>query len=159
MSELITIEGLAEVNAILLALPDRISDAVAYKILTDRAKIFQGLARDAAPVGGVDEKGRKKARKGSLKRSIITSRRLSRRQYQMHHKDAMTDIEVYVGPRGKVYAHMQEFGTHHFGPQPFMRIAWSAGKSQALSEFQAACWNEILKALEKEKSRQAKRGR
>lgn len=59
--------------------------------------------------------------------------------------------EAYVGPtRGKgviQYAHLVEFGSvNNQPPRPFMRPAWDAKQSQALSIIRAELGNEILAA-------------
>lgn len=59
------------------------------------------------------------------------------------------EVEVYMGPTNLPQAHLQEFGTRHHGPQPFMRPAWAAGKQQVLDDVKTALASEIDKAAQR----------
>ena len=44
---------------------------------------------------------------------------------------------------------MQEFGTEHHGPQPFLRPAWDGGKMRMLSGIKRDLWAEIKRAADR----------
>lgn len=87
---------------------------------------------------------------GNLQESITVSTKRPRR----HRKES--EVEVYGGPTNLPQAHLQEFGTRHHGPQPFMRPAWDAGKDQALDDVKTALGNEIEKAAQRAARKQAR---
>jgi len=45
--------------------------------------------------------------------------------------------------------HMQEFGTVHNGPHPFLRPAWDAEKDKVLAGLKDDLWAEIEKAAKR----------
>lgn len=58
--------------------------------------------------------------------------------------------EIYVGPgKGGAHGVLQEFGTVHHGPQPFMRPAWDSKKSTALNIIADELGNEIMKSAKR----------
>lgn len=53
---------------------------------------------------------------------------------------------MFVGPSARQFhAHMQEFGTVHHGPQPFMRPAWDEKAQAALEVIKTTLGDEIEK--------------
>lgn len=65
---------------------------------------------------------------------------------------------MFVGPDAKLfYAHLQEFGTSHHGPQPFMRPAWDEKKLEALGIIKSTLGDEITKTAKRVAARAAKK--
>lgn len=87
---------------------------------------------------------------GDLRDSITASTKRPRR----HRK--RSEVEVYMGPTNLPQAHLQEFGTRHHGPQPFMRPAWDAGKDQVLDDLKQSLGDEIMKAAERQARKAAR---
>lgn len=87
---------------------------------------------------------------GDLSESISASTRRPRR----HRKEA--EVEVYMGPDQNPAAHLQEFGTKHHGPQPFMRPAWDAGKGEVLASLKESLGTQIGKAAKRQAKKQAR---
>jgi HK97 gp10 family phage protein len=66
--------------------------------------------------------------------------------------------EVYVGPSADIfYAHLQELGTAHHGPQPFLRPAFEQEKGTALAIIKTELGGEIDKAVKRMQRRAAKK--
>lgn len=66
--------------------------------------------------------------------------------------------EVYVGPgKGGGHGILQEFGTKHHAPQPFMRPAWDAKRDAALTVIKQELGDEINKAAARARRRAAKK--
>ena len=84
---------------------------------------------------------------GDLKDSITASTKRPKK----HRKVA--EVEVYMGPNRDPAGHLQEFGTKHHPPQPFMRPAWDAGKDDVLDSLKDSLGSEIMRAA----ARQAKK--
>lgn len=62
-----------------------------------------------------------------------------------------------VGPTKAVgQGILQEFGTAHHRPQPFMRPAWDTKKEAAAKEVQSALEDEIKKAVDRAKRKAAR---
>jgi HK97 gp10 family phage protein len=62
--------------------------------------------------------------------------------------------EVHVGPgRGGAHGVLQEFGTTHHAPQPFMRPAWDQHKGEALEIIKRDLGDEIEKAARRAAAR------
>ena len=69
-----------------------------------------------------------------------------------------SQVEVYCGvatSQGHVGS-LQEFGTAHHGPQPFMRPAWDGLKMTVLTRFRDEMWTEVRKSAERQR-RKAKK--
>jgi HK97 gp10 family phage protein len=133
----IRVEGLRELKAALDELPKATGTNILKRALTEAG---QPVARDAAAAapddpetGGYD-----------LRTSIKVGTRLSRRQRKRLRKESK--VEVYIGAGPLPQAHLQEFGTAHHGPQPFMRPAFDSNKRGMVEAIKASLWREIDKA-------------
>jgi len=84
---------------------------------------------------------------GKLQRSIIIGTKLSRTQAAQRTKESK--IELYVGAGSLAQATLQEFGTVHNRPQPFMRPAWAANSRKALDIIKSQLAEEIDKAAQR----------
>jgi HK97 gp10 family phage protein len=129
------VEGLAEVQTALRQLPDSTAKAVLRRVGRKRLEPVANKARELVPVG-----------MGELRDSIAVSTRLTRRQRGKHTKDGIDDVEVFAGAGPHPQAHLQEFGTEHHGPQPFMRPAWDSEKEGVFAGIKQDLWEEIEKA-------------
>ncbi|MGQ3041110.1 MAG: HK97-gp10 family putative phage morphogenesis protein [Brevundimonas sp.] len=87
---------------------------------------------------------------GDLSESVTASTKRPRR----HRK--MAEVEIYAGPSNLPQAHLQEFGTRHHAPQPFMRPAWDAGKDRVLDDLKQSLGDEIMKATERQARKAAR---
>lgn len=67
---------------------------------------------------------------GALERSGGVGSKLTRSQRQEHERESF--VEVFAGPGPNPQGVLQEFGTVHHPPQPFMRPAWEETKDQVL---------------------------
>jgi HK97 gp10 family phage protein len=66
--------------------------------------------------------------------------------------------EVFVGPTAdQHHAHLQEFGTDHHGPHPFMRPAFDEKGSAALEIIRSDLGGEVDKAVSRMRRREAKK--
>lgn len=64
---------------------------------------------------------------------------------------------VFVGPEARQgHGVLQEFGTKHHGPQPFMRPAWDEKKSEALDVIKNTLGAEIMKTAKRVAARAAR---
>jgi HK97 gp10 family phage protein len=141
----IHVEGLAELEAKLRELPDATAKNVLRRVGRKRLQPVADRARELVPV-----------HQGDLRDSIGVSTKLSRRQRSKHRKDGPDDVEVFAGAGPHPQAHLQEFGTEHHGPQPFMRPAWDAEKDGVLAGIKTDLSDEIEKAAKRLARRAAK---
>lgn len=132
------VEGLAELETKLRELPDATAKNVLRRVARKRLEPVAQRARELAPV-----------QSGKLRDSIGVSTKLTRRQRSKNQKFSIDDIEVYVGAGALPQAHMQEFGTVHNGPHPFLRPAWDAEKDKVLAGLKDDLWAEIEKAAKR----------
>jgi len=158
----VRVEGLAELEASLAELGKSTGRAVLRRVAKKRlepiAAAMKAKAPDDPETGGRD-----------LKRSIVVSERLSRRQASLagggakrqadggFRSDAKNGITMYAGPGPLPQAHMQEFGTVNHGAQPFARPAWDSGKGQLLPGLAQDIKAEIDKAVARKARRAARR--
>lgn len=142
MSGRVKVEGLKELEQALMALGRVAARNVARRTLM---KAAQPIADDAAQ--------RAPEETGSLVKSVAASTRNPRR----HKKES--PVEVHVGPGRSPRAHLQEFGSRHHGPQPFLRPAWQAGKDDALASIAADLSDEIAKATKRQANKAARLAR
>lgn len=134
MSITVRIDGLAETQQALRALPDSTAKNVLRRIMRERLKPMADTARRLAPVD-----------RGSLRESIIIGTKLSRRQKAMHQREGDA-VEMFMGPSNLAQASLQEFGTYKERAQPFMRPAWDQHKDELLQGIKDDLWREIEKA-------------
>lgn len=135
MSMKFKIDGLSELQTALRELPDATAKNVIRRVLKKAGQPIADRARELAPV---DE--------GDLRDSIKVGTRLSGNQRRKHRKAQKDDVEMFVGAGPHPQAHLQEFGTSKFPPQPFMRPAWDQHKRAALNGIKEDLWTEIRKA-------------
>src|SRR5260221_582984 len=144
MKVTVKIEGLNEVRDALEELPKAMSKNVMQRVLEKHAAPIAATAKSLAPVNT-----------GELRDEIVASIKLTSHQRALHETQG-DDVEVFVGS-GVFYAHMQEFGTEHNPPHPFMRPAWDQHKQGVLDGLKTDLWAEIAKAVDK-LARKAARG-
>lgn len=64
---------------------------------------------------------------------------------------------MHVGPdASRFYAHLQEFGTTHHRPQPFLRPAFDAAGPEALKIIERDLGDEIMKTAKRQEARRAR---
>ncbi|MBQ2263263.1 MAG: HK97 gp10 family phage protein [Loktanella sp.] len=103
------------------------------------AELAKGMAPDDPATGGFD-----------LKTSITAGTKLSRAQTKAHRKmfrDDRAAVEVFVGPGPLPQAHLQEFGTVHHAPQPYLRPAFDADAGPLIDRLGAEMSKEVKKAV------------
>lgn len=131
--QVIRVEGLRELERALAELPRKTGKNVLKRTLM---KAGEPIEKDAAQ--------RAPELVGTLKRSVTTSQKLTRRQKKAHTKESA--VEVFVGAGGLPQAHLQEFGAAHHAPQPFLRPAFDSNKMRALETIKTDLAAEIEKA-------------
>jgi hypothetical protein len=63
--------------------------------------------------------------------------------------EPQTTVWMFMGPSGSAKSIVQEFGSIHVSPQPYMRPAWEGGKEQALKNIRDDLWDEVKRAAER----------
>lgn len=144
----VRVEGLAEIEKTLRQLPDATARNVMRRTLVQAAEPVAAMARQLAPV--------RQGGQAQLRESIEVTTRLSRRQRQQHQRVDPSDVEVFIGAGPLPHAHMQEFGTQHHGPQPFLRPAWDSKRVIVLDSIKRILWAEIEKAVGRAERKAAK---
>lgn len=147
------LEGFSELEKTLEALKPATGKAAIRRSIKAAAQPMADLMQGAAPVDD-----------GDLQASIAISTRLDKRQAGLHRKmfrDDRAAVEVFVGPSydlgaGGRHGHLQEFGTAHHAPQPFVRPAWDQDREALLERLSDQMWNEIQKTLARAARRAAK---
>lgn len=165
MPDVVTVQvvGLKELQDALNELPRATSRNVQIRALMRQAEPIAAAARAFAPV-----------RLGHLRRSIVaTTQRPAGHKTPAARAFASTigaggtpeqaraaakaagaaPVEVFVGPGRNPQSSLQEFGTSHHPPQPYMRPAWDMHKRLAVDGIGKDLWDEIQKTA----SRRAKR--
>jgi len=160
----VKIEGLAELDAMLAELGKATGKNVLRRVAKKRLEPIAAAMRAKAPDDPATT-GR------DLKRSIVVSEKLSKRQAALARSaagggprmtadgwrsDAKNSITMYAGPGPLPHAHMQEFGTVHHGAQPFVRPAWDGQKNGLLPGLAADMKQEIGKAIARKAKRAAR---
>lgn len=136
MEVTVKIEGLAEIETVLRRLPDSTVKNVLRRVERVRLQDFADSARAMVPILS-----------GNLKRSIIVSTRLSRRQKSLHRKQSQDDVEMYAGAGPYPHAHMVEFGSKHNKPHPYLQAAWEQERNRMLELIKDDLWREIEKTI------------
>lgn len=136
MTITVKVEGLKEIYAALRDLPKATAKNTIRRVLKKRAQPIADQAGSAAPVEW-----------GDLKKSIVVSTKLTKRQRAKYRKASSNDVDVFVGPSALPQAHLQEFGTSKEPAQPYMRPAWDKNKSGLLEGLADDMWKEIEKSV------------
>lgn len=140
------VEGLRELERSLRELPKATARNVLRRVLIKRAEPMAETMRALVP----DDPATPETK--DLKGSIGVGIKLSKRQAKLHrkeHKDDKQFAEVFVGAGPKPHAHLQEFGTAHHAPQPFVRPAWDQHKGEILDGLKDDLWKEVEKAAKR----------
>lgn len=148
------VDGLRELEATLRQFSKATARNTLRRALIKRAEPMAEAMRGLAPD---DPRTRK-----DLKRSIGIGTKLSKRQARLHRKDNRDDkqfAEIFVGAGKVPHAHLQEFGTEHHGPQPFVRPAWDQHQQAILEGLKDDLWAEIDKASKRYARKLARAGR
>jgi HK97 gp10 family phage protein len=135
----VKVEGLREVDAALGQLGKATGRNVMRRVAVARLQPIAEDMRDKAPVDQSD-----------LRDSIIVTTKNPKRNRKR------SQVEAHAGPGRHPQAHLQEFGTQHHGPQPFVRPAWDAGKDELLEGIADALWTEIEKAAARQARKAAR---
>lgn len=145
MAVRVKVDGLRELNAALEELPKAAQRSVlrrvGMKALQPVADTARAMAPDDPGTGGND-----------LRSSIGVGTKLSPRQAKLARRDIRRGLDdkyfitVYAGAGPVPHSHLQEFGTSHHGPQPFLRPAWDQNKSGVLETVKTELGSEITKA-------------
>lgn len=140
----VAVEGLRDLDAALSQLSQATGKAVLRRI---GRKALEPMRADAQARAPDDPNTPDVDLESSI---IISSRQKSGRQSKRSGEEKRS-VVVYMGPSPDGYpqAIMQEFGTVHHGPQPYMRPAWDANKSKALSIIKDDLGAEIDKAAQR----------
>lgn len=147
MRTTIKVDGLRELDDALAemskATARNILRRAGIKALEPVAETARQLAPDDPQTGGND-----------LRSSIGVGTRLSPRQAREHRRQMRADggrafVEVFVGAGNVPHAHMQEFGTAHHAPQPFMRPAWDEHQDGVIDSLKTEIGAEIDKAAQR----------
>jgi HK97 gp10 family phage protein len=146
------------------------------KLATQKAAARRALMKAAEPIADV-AKRLAPVREGYLRDSIVVSTKVaggdaglrafgqtlaaggSRQDAVSALRDARraeASVVMYVGPGQHPQAIMQEFGTVHHAPQPFMRPAWDAEGRATLDRLAALMWAEIEKTARRNARRAAR---
>lgn len=140
----VRIEGLRELDAALGQLTRATGKNVLRRVGMARMEKIAERAAELAP-----------ELTQALEQSIVASSRQKTGRALKRTKEGKSSVNVYVGPTrdGVVQGIMQEFGTDHHPPQPFLRPAWDAGKEGLIDGLAEDLWSEVQKAA----ARQAKK--
>lgn len=140
------IEGLSQCLEALRGLPPAVGKKVLRDILMERAEPIAETVRALAPVD-----------QGDLSESVTVSTRLSRAQRAAYRKEAPGDVDVFIGPGPHPQAHLQEFGTEHHPPQPYLRPAWDRHIDTVFENIAEDLWEAIRQALARQARKKRKR--
>jgi len=138
----ISVEGLKELDAALSQLQGTAAKTtlrrVARRALEPMRAEAQRLAPDDPDTPNPD-----------LESSIIISSRQKSGRQGRRSAEEKRSVVVYMGPSPEGYpqAVMQEFGTAHHPPQPYMRPAFDGEKDGALEIIKADLGDEINKTV------------
>lgn len=133
--------GDKELVRTLEALPKATARNTLNRVLVKAAGNMDDIASGLAP-----------RRSGSLEKSVIVSKKLTRSQQSQAKKDGKHFAEVHVGTADPAGI-FQEFGTFKEPAQPFMRPAWEATKEGALATIK----RELKVEIEKSAARYARK--
>lgn len=149
MATMVKVEGLRELGAAMQALGNEVAKRIASGMTSAAAGVVRKDAIARAPehdkvhtVDGVE------VQPGNLKKNIV-------RKKVAKSKTRLTSEHI-VTVRGKRkdgyaarYGRLQEFGTVHHAPQPFLRPAFDGKKMEAIEAMKKAAGRRIEAAAKK----------
>jgi HK97 gp10 family phage protein len=157
--------GLRELKAALEELPKSTARRVQERVLLKRAQPVVTTAKAKAPVQFGDLRDsiqattrRPKGHKTPAARAFAQTRAMggSTAQARAASKAAgPAFVEVFIGPGRMPQASLQEFGTSHHPPHPYMRPAWDENKGKVLDGIGKDLWDEINKSAARIAKRKA----
>lgn len=133
MIRIIKVDGLAELKDAIEELPKATGTNVMKRALINAAQPIVADAERLAP-----------RMTGKLQQSIDASPKQSARLRRGF--DKKSKVEIYVGPGDLAQATLQEFGSSHQRPQPFLRPAWQSNLKSTLESIKKELADEIKKA-------------
>lgn len=148
MNTRVRVEGLRELDQALKQLSRSAGKGAMTRAMKKAAQPLAVLAKAGAP-----------ELRNDLAESITASTKLAASQRgasRMAFGSSRDRVIVHVGAGQLPQAHMQEFGTVHHGPQPFMRPAWDQDKQALLERFKRHAWDEISKSIARAERRAAR---
>lgn len=168
MRTTVKVEGLKDLEKALEQFKPATAKAIARRALMKAAEPIVAEAKRRAPVD-----------RGHLARSITASTNLghdvgkaafaaamkggaSKGEAVQALRDARrgdtsrSAVTIVIGPGRNPQAVMQEFGTQHHGPQPFLRPAWDGNHRKALDSIKDSMADEIMKAAKRAARKAAK---
>lgn len=149
----INVDGFEEINRNLEALSLRQAKGAVRRSLLVAAKPVAERARELAPIDMKRDDG------PHLYESIEGATKLTPTQRRKH-KRQRGSVEAFVGVTGDApHGHLQEFGTEHHAPQPFMRPAWEGQKTKVLERLKVELWKNIQRQLRVNARRAAREAR
>ena len=118
------------------------------KSMQPMAEIARALAPDDPATPPPDD----------LKSSIAVSSKMKAGRSSRRAAEGRSSVNVYMGPTKSGYpqAIMQEFGTIHHAPQPYMRPAWDQDHGAMLERLKSEMWAEVLKTIRRAEKRAAR---
>ena len=146
----VRVDGLKEVDAALGQLGKATGRNVMRRVAVARLEPMAERARSLVPVEDSD-----------LKDSIAVSTKLAGYAKRLNRR-SKSEAEAHMGPAGTggkkapPQGSLQEFGTRHHPPQPYMRPAWDQGKDALLDGIAEDFWDEINKAAARQAKKAAK---
>jgi HK97 gp10 family phage protein len=148
------IEGLRELNDAIEELSKATGRNVVRRTLTKALYPMEQRAETNAPVGetrhlreSIEISAKISKRQGSLHRAEYGSKAI--RTSEGFRMEPQTTVWMFMGPSGSAKSIVQEFGSIHVSPQPYMRPAWEGGKEQALKNIRDDLWDEVKRAAER----------
>lgn len=141
------LEGLRDLEKALGELPRATGKNVLRRVALARLEPMAKVAQAAAPIWS-----------GQLQANVIVSLRQKTGRALRRFRDGKATVTAFMGPDRKtvVQGIMQEFGTKHHGPQPFMRPAWDAGKDALVDGIADDLKSEIDRAAARAARKQAR---
>jgi HK97 gp10 family phage protein len=163
----VQVTGLKECQEALKELPKATARNVQIRVLLKRARPIVAYAKAMVPVRFGDLKNsiqatanRPHGQKAPATQAFaqVIAAGGSQLQAQAAARAAgPAPVEVFIGPGRHPQSSLQEFGTRHHPPQPYMRPAWDFGKRDAYTGIAKDLWDEIQKAAARRAANQAKR--
>jgi len=147
----VSVDGLKDLDAALSQLQRTVAKTVLRRVARRALEPMRAEAQRLAP----DDPNTPNP---DLESSIIISSRQKSGRQGRRSAEEKRSVVVYMGPSPEGYpqAVMQEFGTVHHPPQPYMRPAFDSEKDGALEIIKADLGSEIQKTVQRQARKAAR---